>query len=120
MAAQFATIDAYISSMPEDVQNILEKVGQTIRKVAPSAEETISYQMPAMTINGRNLVFFAAWKDHIGLYPVPTTDEAFERELAPYRAAKGTLRFPLQEPIPYHLIERLVVLLVGAQADRGQ
>jgi uncharacterized protein YdhG (YjbR/CyaY superfamily) len=117
---KFATIDDYISSFPEDVQIILEEVRRTIRNAAPAAEETISYQIPTMTLNGRYLVYFAAWKHHISLYPIPDADEAFERELAPYKAAKGTMKFPLKEPIPYDLIERLVALLLKQRVDSGE
>jgi uncharacterized protein YdhG (YjbR/CyaY superfamily) len=109
---QFATVDEYISSFPEEVQIILEKVRRTIRNALPEAGETISYQIPAMTLDGKRLVYFAAWKHHISLYPIPAGDEAFEQELAPYRAAKGTARFQFRKPIPYELIERLVALLV--------
>ena len=112
MADTFTTIDDYIGSFPDDVQVILKEVRRTIRKAAPGAGETISYQIPALTLNGRNLVYFAAWKHHIGLYPIPTADEAFEQKIAPYRAARGTARFPLQKPIPYDLIERVAGLLV--------
>jgi len=115
MAEKFATVDDYISSFPEDVQLILEEVRRTIRKGAPTAGETISYQMPTITLNGKNLVHFAAWKHHIGLYPIPTADEAFEQELAAYRGTKDTVRLPLRQPIPYDLIERLTALLVEAQ-----
>jgi uncharacterized protein YdhG (YjbR/CyaY superfamily) len=73
--------------------------------------------MPTITLNGRDLVYFAAWKRHISLYPIPAVDEAFDRELEPYKAAKGTLRFPLARPIPYGLIQRLVELRVKQQAD---
>lgn len=120
MADQFATIDDYINSFPEDVQVILEKVRRTIRKVVPGAGETISYQIPTITLNGKYVVYFAAWKHHISVYPLPATDEALEQELAPYRAGKGTARFPLREPIPYDLIERLVALLVKQRTDSGQ
>ncbi len=120
MADQPATIDEYISAFPADVQIILEKVRRSIRRAAPTAGETISYQMPTITLNGRYLVYFAAWKHHIALYPVPASDEAFERELAPYRAAKGTVRFLLRKPIPYDLIERWVALLVRQRVDSGE
>ena len=112
VAEQFATIDQYIASFPEDVQVILEEVRRRIRNVAPEAGETISYQIPTMTLSGRHLVYFAAWKHHISVYPVPAVDESFERQLAPYRAGRGTVRFPLNKPIPYGLIERLTALLV--------
>jgi uncharacterized protein YdhG (YjbR/CyaY superfamily) len=111
VAEQFATIDQYISSFPEDVQIVLQEVRRRIRNVVPAAGETISYRIPAVTLGGRHLVYFAGWKHHISLYPVPAADEAFERELAPYLAGKGTVRFPLRQPIPYDLIERLVALL---------
>jgi uncharacterized protein YdhG (YjbR/CyaY superfamily) len=119
LTRQFATVDEYISSFPEDVQIVLEKVRQTIRSAVPEAAEAISYQIPTITLDGRQLVFFAAWKHHVSLYPVPAGDEAFERELAPYRAAKGTLRFPYRQPVPYDLIERLVALLVEQRMGRG-
>ena len=112
MAEQFATIDQYIRTFPEDVQVILEEVRRRIRNVVPEAGETISYQILTMTLGGRHLVYFAAWKHHISVYPVPPVDESFEQELAPYRAGRGTVRFPLNKPIPYGLIERLVALLV--------
>ena len=73
--------------------------------------------MPTLTLNASDLVYFAAWKNHLGLYSIPTADAAFERELAPYRTAKGTLRFPLREPIPYDLIERLVAYRVKQRLD---
>jgi uncharacterized protein YdhG (YjbR/CyaY superfamily) len=112
VASQFTTIDEYIGSFPEDVRIILEEVRRRIRNAAPAAGETISYQMPTITLDGRSLVYFAAWKHHIAVYPIPNADEAFEQEIAPYRAARGTLRLPLGKPIPYDLIERLVALLV--------
>ena len=88
-------------------------------KAVPAAEETISYQMPTVMLDGRYLVYFAAWKHHVGLYPIPPADAALERELAPYRASKGTVRFPLGEPLRYDLIERLVALLVAQRAPSG-
>lgn len=112
MTEQFTTIDQYVGSFPEDVQIVLQEVRRRIRNVVPAAGETISYRIPAMTLKGRHLVYFAAWKRHISVYPLPAADEAFERELAPYRAGQGTVRFPLHKPIPYDLIERLVALLV--------
>jgi uncharacterized protein YdhG (YjbR/CyaY superfamily) len=120
VAEQFATVDQYIGSFPEDVQVILEEVRRRIRGVAPEAGETISYQIPTMTLSGRHLVYFAAWKHHISVYPVPALDESLEQELAPYRAGRGTVRFPLNKPIPYGLIERLVALLVQRSLSRGQ
>lgn len=112
MANQFESVDEYILSFPPEVQPILEKVRRAIRKGTPGAEETISYQIPTFKLDGKSLVYFGGWKHHVGIYPIPEADPEFEKELAGYRAAKDTLRFPLGEPIPYDLIERLVVFLV--------
>ena len=102
-----ATIDDYIAGFPPDVQAILQKIRATIRKAAPQAEETISYQMPTFTLHG-NLVHFAAFKSHIGFYPVPTGIEAFKKELSAYPSGKGSVQFPLDQPIPYGLISKIV------------
>jgi len=100
-------IDEYIASFPPEVQAILEKIRLTIRKAAPGAEETIKYQMPTFTLHG-NLVYFAAFKTHIGFYPIPTGIEKFKKELAPYKQGKGSVQFPLDQPIPYGLISKIV------------
>ena len=112
-------IDEYISGFPADVQNILQRIRRTIRKAAPGAEEAIKYQIPTFTLNG-NLVHFAAYKEHIGFYPAPTGIEKFKNELARYGSGKGTLRFPLDAPIPYDLIGKIVKFRVQenlAQAE---
>jgi uncharacterized protein YdhG (YjbR/CyaY superfamily) len=101
-------IDEYIAGFPKDVQAILEKIRMTIRKAAPDAEETISYQIPTFTLEGSYLVYFAAFKKHIGLYPAPRGNEMFKDELSAYEGGKGTVRFPLDKPIPYSLITRIV------------
>jgi uncharacterized protein YdhG (YjbR/CyaY superfamily) len=111
MASKFATVDEYIASFPEDVQAILQKVRKSIRKVLPTADEKIKYGMPAVMLSGPHAVYFAAWKRHIGLYPVYRSDAPIEEELEPYRDAKDTLKFPLNEPIPYGLIERVTAHL---------
>jgi uncharacterized protein YdhG (YjbR/CyaY superfamily) len=112
VAGQFATVDDYISSFPADVQVILEQVRRTIHHAVPGADETISYQIPTITLGGRYLVYFAGWKHHLSVYPVPAGDDAFERDIAPYRAGRGTVKFPYRKPVPYDLIGRLVGLLV--------
>ncbi len=104
---QPTTIDEYIADFPPDVQVILEKVRATIRRAAPGAEETIKYRMPTFTLHG-NLVYFAAFKDHVGFYPVPTGIEKFKKELAAYKMGRGSIQFPLDQPIPYGLISRIV------------
>ena len=107
MGTQYKTIDEYTKSFPDDIQIILKKIRQTIRKAAPEATETISYQMPAFKLNG-NLVWFAAFKNHIGFYPLPSGIEAFKVEVSPYVAGKVTLQFPLDKRIPYDLIKKIV------------
>lgn len=101
------TIDDYIADFPPEVQEILQKVRAIIRQAAPDAEETISYQMPTFTLHG-NLVHFAAFKNHIGFYPTPTGTEKFQKELAAYKGGKGSIKFPLDRPIPYGLIGKIV------------
>ena len=108
MKTQSSTIDEYIKNFPTDVQRILEKMRQTIRKAAPDAVESISYQMPTFKMNGKNLVHFAAFQKHIGFYPIPSGIEAFKKELSPYKQGKGSVQFPLDEPIPYDLVEKIV------------
>jgi uncharacterized protein YdhG (YjbR/CyaY superfamily) len=92
-------IDSYISAFPEDIRIILEDIRATIREAAPEAEETIKYDMPTFTWNG-NLVHFAAFKHHIGFYPAPTNDKSFEKELSAYKTGKGSVQFPLDQPMP--------------------
>jgi len=104
-------IDSYISHFPAEVQAVLMKVRETIRIAAPQAEEAISYKMPAFKQHGI-LVFFAAWKTHIGLYPPISGDEDLEKAIARYAGPKGNLQFPLDKPIPFKLIERIVKLRV--------
>lgn len=106
---QFKTIDAYIQTFPKDVQTILQKVRKTIQKAAPDAVETISYQMPTFKLNGKGLVYFAAYEKHIGFYPIPSGMKAFEKQLAPYKQGKGSVQFPIDQPIPYDLVRRIVV-----------
>jgi uncharacterized protein YdhG (YjbR/CyaY superfamily) len=101
-------MDEYIANSPEEVGQILEKIRSVVKKAAPKAEETIRYQMPTFTFNGTYLVYFAAFKKHIGFYPAPNDIPEFKEALAKYGAGRGTLKFPLDEPIPYSLIRRIV------------
>lgn len=119
MAQRFASVDDYIGACPANVQAILTAARQTIRRAVPAAEETISYHLPTFTLDGKVLVYLAAWKRYLSLYPVPAVDEALEQEIAPYRAARSTLRFPYDRPIPYALIGRLVARK-AADAAREQ
>jgi len=105
------SIDEYILKFPPDIQEILEMIRKVIKKAAPDAEEKISYQMPTFVLHG-NLVHFAAFKNHIGLYPTPSGIEAFKDELSGYKGAKGSIRFPIDQPIPYELISKIVKVRV--------
>jgi uncharacterized protein YdhG (YjbR/CyaY superfamily) len=111
-------IDGYISQFPAEVQAILEKVRATIHHAAPEAKETISYMMPAFKQHGI-LVYFAAWEKHIGMYPPISGNKTLEKAIARYAGPKGNLQFPLDEPIPYDLIERIVKLRVKQDTARA-
>ncbi|NVM46425.1 MAG: DUF1801 domain-containing protein [Candidatus Lokiarchaeota archaeon] len=104
---RFKTIDEYIGTFPNKVQEILKNLRRTIREAAPKAVETISYQMPTFKLNG-NLVHFAAYKNHIGFYPSPSEIDVFKNELFPYKVSKGTIKFPIDKPIPYDLVRKIV------------
>jgi uncharacterized protein YdhG (YjbR/CyaY superfamily) len=111
------TIDDYIAGFPPDVQEILQKIRQTVKAAAPEAEETISYQMPTFKLHG-NLVHFGAFKNHIGFYPTPSGTEKFQAELAPYKTAKGSAQFPFDKPIPYELISAIVKFRVEENLEK--
>jgi uncharacterized protein YdhG (YjbR/CyaY superfamily) len=112
-------IDEYIASFSPEVQSILEKIRSTIKQAAPEAEEKISYQIPTFTLMG-NLVHFAAFKEHIGLYPPVQGDEKLQADISTYKGEKGNLKFPLDEPIPYTLISRIVKFRVKEQLQRAE
>ena len=111
-------IDEYIAAFPEDVQVMLAELRATIQAAAPAAEEKISYQMPTFGLNG-NLVHFAAFKNHIGLYPAPTGMEAFQEELSVYKTGKGSVQFPIDQPLPLDLIRKIVQYRVAENAQRA-
>lgn len=113
------TIDEYIAGFPPDVQVILEKMRVTIRKAAPGAEEKISYQMPAFYLQG-NLVYFAAFKNHIGFYPTSSGPQAFKKELSIYAGAKGSVRFPKDKPLPLGLIRKIVKFRVAENIKKAE
>lgn len=103
----FETIDEYLATLRPAVRTPLQRVRRTIAKALPGAVEAISYQIPTFKLDGRNVMHFAGWKAHISVYPVPPTDAALEAAIAPYLASKGTLKFPLDQPIPFELISRV-------------
>jgi uncharacterized protein YdhG (YjbR/CyaY superfamily) len=111
-------MDEYIAGFPADTQEILEKVRATIREAAPDAKEKISYGIPTFTLRG-NLVHFAGYKKHIGFYPTPSGIEKFKEELSVNKGAKGSVQFPLDEPIPYDLIRQIVSFRVNENLERA-
>jgi uncharacterized protein YdhG (YjbR/CyaY superfamily) len=118
--AKFETVDDYIASYPADVQAKLEAVRAAMADAAPGTEQTISYDIPTFTLDGRYVVYFAGWKRHISVYPLPSADEGFQQELAPYVSGRGTLRFALDEPIPLELIRKVVsALMTQRQGPSG-
>ena len=104
---RFDSMDEYIATFPEETQKILEELRVVIKSSAPEAEEKISYQMPTFALKG-NLVHFAAFKNHIGFYPTPSGIQAFRRELSVYEGAKGSIKFPIDKPLPLDLISKIV------------
>lgn len=114
------TIDEYIAGYPSEVQAILKKVRQTIKKAAPRAEEKINYGIPTFTLAGRNLVHFGAAKNHVGFYPTPSGIEKFQKELSKYEGAKGSVQFPLDQPIPYTLITKITKFRVKENLDKAK
>lgn len=115
----FTSIDEYIETFPDAIQTILQKVRATIHAAAPEAKEKISYQMPTFDLKG-NLVHFAAFKNHLGFYPTPSGTEAFKQEIARYQAGKGSIQFPLDEPMPLDLITRIVKLRVAENLQKAE
>jgi uncharacterized protein YdhG (YjbR/CyaY superfamily) len=122
MKAQSVTpnsIDEYISGFPDDIQEILERLRATIKKAAPQSVEVISYGMPAFRLNGM-LVYFAARPNHIGFYPTPSGINAFKKELSMFKSAKGSVQFPIGEPLPLGLIRRITKFRVNENSKRSE
>ena len=115
---RFTTMEEYISTFPEEIKAVLEHVRQAIHHAAPEAIETMSYGMPTFDLDDKHLVFFAGWKQHLSLHPLPAGDAAFQQELAHYTRAKGTIQFPLAKPIPYDFVERIVTLLMSEKPEK--
>lgn len=114
----FNSIDEYIASFPEDIQNILNDIRATIRAAAPEATEKISYQMPTFFLNG-NLVHFAAFKNHVGFYPTPSGIDEFKAELSKYKGSKGSIQFPIDQPVPLDLIAKIVKYRVSENLKKA-
>jgi uncharacterized protein YdhG (YjbR/CyaY superfamily) len=117
----FKSVDEYIATQPEDVRPVLERVRRIIRKAVPGSEEVISYQIPACKLHGQAVLYFAGWKQHFSLYPASAGVAAeLKDEIEPYKAAKGTLRFPLAQPVPAKLIERIAKIRAKEAADHAK
>ncbi len=116
--AGVGSIDEYIAAFPEETQKILQEIRATIKAAAPEAVEKISYQMPTFFLNG-NLIHFAAFKNHIGLYPTPSGTEAFKAELSVYESGKGSIRFPIDQPMPLKLIREIVQFRVAENQKKA-
>ena len=116
----FQSIDEYIAACPPESQAYLKQIRKLIHTLVPDAKERISYQIAAFERNGKNLIHFAGWKKHVSLYPVPAGSEAFERQVEPYVDGKGTLKFPLDEPLPLKLIERVVKLHLAVNKKQAK
>ncbi len=117
MAATFPSVDDYVASLPEDVRPVMDRIRGLIRSVVPDVGETISYNMPTFVLDGLPLVHVAAWKKHIGLYPLPAMDDELAAAVAPYRAAKDTMQLTYARPIPYDLVERVLGVILQRRMD---
>jgi uncharacterized protein YdhG (YjbR/CyaY superfamily) len=104
----FTSVDEYMASLPEETRKVLKRVRAAIKAAAPGARQKISYQIGAFELNGKNLVAFAGWKNHVSIYPIPSGSAAFNRQIAQYADGKGTLKFPLDKPLPLKLISQVV------------
>jgi len=106
--AHFGSMDEYIGAFPAETQKAMREILSTIKAIVPEAEEHISYNMPAFKVNGEYFANFAAWKNHIGMYPIPEGNAAFQKEVLKYKGAKSSLRFPLDKPMPLKFIAKVV------------
>ncbi len=108
ITSKAANIDGYIAGFPEHTQHLLQQIRATIKQSAPDAEEMISYAIPTFKLKGRPLIYFAGYKNHVAVYPVPRENEAFQKELSAYKGGKGTVQFPLGKPLPLKLITKIL------------
>jgi uncharacterized protein YdhG (YjbR/CyaY superfamily) len=109
----FTSVSEYIGSLPPDVQKVMKELRAVIKAAVPDAKEKISYQIAAVELHGKNLLGYAGWKNHISMYPIPSGSEAFNRAVSKYTAGKGTIQFPLSEPLPLKLIQQIIKFRVA-------
>jgi uncharacterized protein YdhG (YjbR/CyaY superfamily) len=112
MSDRFATVDDYVAALPDDARPVMEEVRRVVHRVVPDVVEKISYQMPTFVLDGQPLVHVAAWKRHLGLYPLPPMDGDLAARVAPYRGAKDAMQLRYDRPVPYDLVERVVAVLL--------
>ena len=120
MKKGFTSIDEYIAACPEETHERLQAIRAEIKRIAPKVQEKISYQIAAFELNGRNLIALAGWKKHVSLYPIPAGDEAFEEAVSKYVSGRGTLKFPLDEPLPIKLIGKVIKLHVADNLKKAK
>lgn len=120
MPGRFSTVDEYVAALPDDARAVMEEVRRTVHRVVPGVGETISYQMPTFLLDGRPLVHVAAWKKHLGVYPLPPLDGELATQVEPYRGAKDAMQLRYDRPVPYDLVERIVAVLLHRRSDGGR
>lgn len=118
LKAKITNVEEYISTFPKEVQKVLKELRKTIKKAAPEAEEVMSYGMPALKLKGM-LVYYAAWKEHIGFYALPSGNAAFKKELSRYESGKGSVKFPLDQPMPLNLITKIIQFRVKENLEKA-
>jgi uncharacterized protein YdhG (YjbR/CyaY superfamily) len=120
MATQFTSVDEYVASFPENIQKVLTSLRETIRKELPSeAEEVMSYNIPTYKMHGNYVIYFSAWNDHISVYPIPKGNDELQQAVAPFASGKGTLKFPLDKPVPLDLVKKITQALLRGNETRN-
>ena len=119
MPEPIETVRQFIDELPGDLQNTVIDLRSAVLQAVPGAEEKIAYGIPTVTLNGKNLISYAVWKTHIGVYPIPAGDEVFQARIAPFRESKSTARFPLGKPVPFGLIAEMAALLAAERTVGG-
>ncbi|MBP7280323.1 MAG: DUF1801 domain-containing protein [Leptospiraceae bacterium] len=117
---KFKTVEEYFSTLPQNTKDPLLTVRDLIQQICPEAEEVISYNIPAFKLNGRNLIYFAAWKEHISIYPIPNGDEAFQKSISSYQGGKGTIKFPISKRLPLALIKKIIKFSMKENLERAK
>lgn len=117
---KFTSVNEYVSTLPENAQKAMGEIIAAIKENVPDAEEHISYNMPAFKVNGEYFIHFSAWKKHIGMYPIPAGNEAFQKEIEPYRSAKSSLNFPLDKSMPIKLIEKFIKFRIAENLESAK